>query len=218
MLLSQPTTPIICGDVTYLPIWIPFKSDSLPTSSPSFSLAPGPTFQTAATINSENLRQHFQAPSIQPPPGIPSSFPVIDPINASVPPPPVTFSQILSRIHPEVVPNTSIPPQPNISCQVQIPLESPDIAPTNSNTASKQPLCFTAAAQDFQMPPQFVYDEKVLPEPKIITHQYLDSLSNLSPEESLWTQVLFLATFHPLAFVRSKENLILFPICGEILL
>ena len=39
MLLSQPTTPIICGNVTYLPIWIPFKSDSLPASSPSFSLA-----------------------------------------------------------------------------------------------------------------------------------------------------------------------------------
>ena len=36
--------------------------------------------------------------------------------------------------------------------------------------------------------------------------------------KSLWTQVLFLATFHPLAFVRSKESLILFPTCGEVLL
>ena len=34
------------------------------------------------------------------------------------------------------------------------------------------------------MPPQFIYDEKVLPEPKIVTCQYLDSLPNLSPEES----------------------------------
>ena len=149
MLLFQPATPIICENVTYLPIWIPFKSHSLPASSPSFSLAPGPTFQTATTINSENLRQHFQAPSIQPPSGIPSPFPVVHPIDTSVPPPPVIFSQTPSPIHPEVAPNTSIPSQPDISCQVQFLLESPDIAPTDSNTASKQPLCFTAAAQDF---------------------------------------------------------------------
>ena len=84
MLLSQPATPIICGNVTYPPIWIPFKSDSLPASSPSFSLAPGPAFQTATTLNSENLRQHFQAPSIQPPPGIPSPFPIVPQFHTSV--------------------------------------------------------------------------------------------------------------------------------------
>ena len=179
MLFSQPTTPIICRNVTYLPIWIPFKSDSLPTSSLSFSLAPGPTFQTATTLNSENLRQHFQAPSIQPSPGIPSPFPVISPIDTSVPPPPIIFSQTLSPIHPEGAPHTSIPPQPNVSCQVQIHLKSPDIAPTDS----KHPLCFTAAAQVFRMPSQFVYDEKTLPEPRVITRQYLDSLPKLSPEE-----------------------------------
>ena len=180
MLLSQPATPIICGNETYLPIWIPFKSDSLPASSPSFSLAHGPTFQTATTLNSENLRQHFQAPSIQPPPGILSPFPIVPPIDTSVPPPPVVFSQTPSPIHPEVVPHTSIPPQPNVSCQVQIPLETPDIAPTDS----KHPLCFTAAAQVFHMPSQFVYDEKALPEPKVITHHYLDLLPKLFPEES----------------------------------
>ena len=194
-------------------------------------MAPGPSFQTATTLNSENLRQHFQALSIQPPPGIPSPFPVIPPIDTSVPPPPVIFSQTPSPIHPEVAPHTSIPPQPDVSCQVQIPMESPDIAPTDS----KHPLCFTAAAQVFCMPSQFIYDEKALPEPKVVTRRYLDSLQKLSPEEnsfcgqchhtdigisklkSLWTQVLFLAAFHPLVFVRSKESLILLPTCGEVL-
>ena len=150
----------------YLPIWIPFKTNSLPTLSSSFSLTPGPAFQTATTLNSKNLRQHFQAPSIQPPPGIPSPFPIVPPIDTSVPPPPVIFSQTPSPIHPEVAHHTSIPPQPNVSCQVQIPLETPDIAPTDS----KHPLCFTAAAQVFHMPSQFVYDEKALPEPKVITN------------------------------------------------
>ena len=86
----------------------------------------------------------------------------------------------MSAIHPEVAPHTSIPPQPDISCQVQIPLETPDIAPTDS----KHPLCFTAAAQVFHMPSQFIYDEKALPEPKVVTRRYLDSLPKLSPEES----------------------------------
>ena len=34
------------------------------------------------------------------------------------------------------------------------------------------------------MPSQFVYDEKALPEPKVITCRYLDLLPKLSPEES----------------------------------
>ena len=152
MLLSQPATPNNLWKWNLsLPIWILFKSNSLPASSPSFSFAPGPAFQTATMINSENLRQHFQAPSIQPPPGIPSPFPVVPPIDTSVPPPPGIFSQPPSDhvpntlpTCPEAAPNTSISQQPNTctSCQVQIPSKTPNIPPTDSNTASKQQLCF----------------------------------------------------------------------------
>ena len=59
-------------------------------------------------------------------------------------------------------------------------METPDIALNDST----HPLCFTAGAQVFHMPSQFIYDEKALPEPKVITHQYLDLLPKLPPGES----------------------------------